>query len=167
MGVYSTETKSGKDEPDQDLDTLDRRLLAQLGENGRITFAELGRRVGISAAAVRSRVRSMEKAGVITGYRAEIDPVEIGWDVLAFVRVRLRLVESKEEALDLIEDLPGLLECHRLAGRDCFLMKLTAPSVGELESVIDEVNEFGPTETSIVLSSPVPGRPVDAGVSVS
>lgn len=144
------------------LDDTDHRLLAELQEDARLTMAELGRRVALSAPAVGERVRRLEESGVITGYRAEIDPKALGYGVAAIVRVRpatRQLARIRELAVD----SPEVVECHRITGEDCFFLKLQLRSLDDLESVLDRFVLFGQTTTSIVHSSPVPPRGLPLG----
>src|SRR5258707_4454744 len=100
------------------LDETDRKIIGQLISDGRVSFAELGRRVSLSPPAVAERVQRLERAGVITGYRAEIDPRALGYELTAIVRVKPapgRLSRIPELALE----LPEVGECHRITGEDC------------------------------------------------
>jgi Lrp/AsnC family transcriptional regulator, leucine-responsive regulatory protein len=141
------------------LDTTDRRIICELGQNARIPFAELGRRVSLSSPAVAERVRRLEQAGVITGYRAEIDPRALGYQLTAIVRVK-PAVRQLSKIAALAADIPQVEECLRITGEDCFYMKATVRDVEHLEQLIDQFVVYGQTTTSIVQSSPVPGRGV-------
>jgi Lrp/AsnC family leucine-responsive transcriptional regulator len=141
------------------LDEANRRLLAALQADARLTNAELGRRVGLSAPAVAERVRRLEQACVITGYRAQIDPAAIGYPLSAIVRVRPAAQQLRKVA-DLAERTPEVVECHRITGEDCFLMRMHLRDVEHLEEVIDQFILFGQTTTSIMQSSPVDSRPL-------
>ena len=139
------------------LDEINLRLLAELQLDGRIGFAELGRRVGMSAPAVAERVSRLERAGVITGYRAELDPAALGFPVSAIVRIRPspgQLQRVREVAADSAE----VAECYRITGDDCYLMRLHLRSIDDLEEILDRFTPFGQTTTSIVHSTPVPRR---------
>jgi Lrp/AsnC family transcriptional regulator, leucine-responsive regulatory protein len=139
------------------LDATNRRLLEELQGDARLTMAELGRRVGLSAPAVAERVQRLEREGVITGYRAEIDPKAIGYPIAAVVRVRpvSRQLHKIPEAA---KASPEVVECHRITGEDCFFLKLHLRSIDELEETLDRFTPFGQTTTSIVHSSPVARR---------
>lgn len=136
------------------LDDVGWQLLHALQEDARLSFAELGRRVGLSLPAVAERVRRMEEAGIITGYRAELDVKKIGLPVTAFIRVGAG-GEQYPAIIDLARDLPGLMECHHLTGADSFIMKVVVASIPHLEALITRLSTYGQTTTSIVLSSPV------------
>jgi Lrp/AsnC family leucine-responsive transcriptional regulator len=139
------------------LDAINLRLLKELQGDGRLGMAELGRRIGMSAPAVAERVQRLERAGVIVGYRAELDPRALGFPVAAVVRVRPapgRLQRIPEVAREVRE----VSECYRITGEDCFLMKLHLRSIDDLEDVLDRFTPYGLTTTSIVHSAPVPHR---------
>jgi Lrp/AsnC family leucine-responsive transcriptional regulator len=152
--------ESEQSSPTASLDSLDVRIVQALGRDGRLSFAELGRRIGLSATAIRQRIRALEDQGVIRGYRADIHPAGVGRPVQAFVRLRPN-GGMAAKALRTIKTLPGLLECHAVAGRDCYLLKLAAPSVQALDATVDSLRTTGRTETSIVLSTPVGQRTPD------
>ena len=139
------------------LDTTDRQIIAELAKDGRISFAELGRRVSLSSPAVTERVRRLEQTGVITGYRAEIDPRALGYSLTAIVRVK-PAVRQLSKIAELAADIPQIEECLRITGEDCFYMKLHLGSIEELPSVLDRFLLYGETTTSIVNATPVPRR---------
>ena len=141
------------------LDDVNRRLLAELHADPRITMSALARRVGMSAPAVTERVQRLERAGVITGYRMEVDPAALGLPVTAFARVRPAAGQLPKIA-ELAAALPQVSECHRITGEDCFLLKVHARRIEDLEEVIDRFLLYGQTITSILVSSPVPPRPL-------
>jgi len=144
------------------LDAIDLSLVAELQEDARLSLAEVGRRIGLSPAAVGERLRRLEDTGVITGYRAIIDPRALGYALTAVVRVRpapRQLAKVGEVARESAE----IVECHRITGEDCFFMKLHVRDVGHLEEVIDRFLPFGQTTTSIIQSSPVAARGVALG----
>ena len=139
------------------MDAANRRLLAELQDDARLSLAELGRRVGLSPPAVAERVSRLERDSVITGYHARIDPRALGFALGVVIRVRPAPREIAKVAA-LARDTPEVVECHRITGEDCFFMKAHVRDVEHLEEVIDRFVAFGQTTTSIVQSSPVPGR---------
>ena len=141
------------------LDDINRRLLRELHANPRITMSALGRIVGMSAPAVTERVQRMERDGVITGYRVEVDPAALGLPVSAFTRVRPAPRQLSKVA-ELAASLPQVSECHRITGEDCFLIRVHAPTIQELEETLDRFLLYGQTVTSVVVSTPVPRRPL-------
>jgi Lrp/AsnC family transcriptional regulator, leucine-responsive regulatory protein len=141
------------------LDDTNRRVLDELQEDARLSMAELGRRVGLSPPAVAERVQRLEQAGVITGYRAEVDPRAIGYPIAAVVRVR-PATRQLPKIPEIARDTPEVVECHRITGEDCFFVKLHLRSIEDLEEILDRFVLYGQTTTSIVHSSPVARRPL-------
>jgi Lrp/AsnC family leucine-responsive transcriptional regulator len=139
------------------LDETSRQLLAELQRDARVSLAELGRRVGLSAPAVAERLARLEEAEVITGYRAEVDPRALGYALAAVIRIRPNARQLPKVA-QLARDTAEVVECHRITGEDCYFMKLHVRSVEHLEEVLDRFVIYGQTTTSIVQSSPVPLR---------
>jgi len=139
------------------LDPINRRLLQELQADARVTMAELGRRINLSAPAVAERVQRLERAGVITGYRAEVDPKAIGFPIAAGVRVR-PTTRQLQKIPQLAREIPEVVDCHRITGEDCFFVKLHLQSMDDLEEILDRFIVLGQTTTSIIHSSPVVGR---------
>jgi Lrp/AsnC family transcriptional regulator, leucine-responsive regulatory protein len=139
------------------LDARNRRLLAELQTDGRLSLAELGRRVGLSAPAVGERLQRLQQAGVVLGYRAELDPAALGFPLGVIIRVRPAAGELQKVA-ELARQTPEVVECHRITGEDCFFMKLHLRDVAHMEEVIDRFLLYGQTTTAIVQSSPVAAR---------
>ncbi len=139
------------------LDEIDRRVLEELGADGRLTMAELGRRVNLSPPAVAERVQRLERSGVITGYKAVIDPKAIGFPLAAVVRVR-PASRQLQRIPELARDTPEVVECYRITGEDCFFLKLHLRSIDDLEEILDRFVEYGQTTTSIIHSAPVASR---------
>jgi len=141
------------------LDELDRRLLEELGADGRLTMAELGRRISLSPPAVAERVQRLERTGVITGYQAVVDPKAIGYPIAAVVRVR-PASRQLHKIPEIARDTPEVVECYRITGEDCFFLKLHLHSMDDLEEILDRFVVYGQTTTSIVHSAPVANRPL-------
>ncbi len=140
------------------LDRTNVRLLEELQADARLTLAELGRRVGLSAPAVAERMARLEEAGVITGYHAEVDPRALGYALGAVLRIRPAPRQIAAVA-DLAREIPEVAECHRITGEDCFLIRMHVRDVEQLEELIDRFAFFGQTTTSIMQTSPVARRP--------
>jgi Lrp/AsnC family leucine-responsive transcriptional regulator len=140
-------------------DGTDIALLQELQENARLSLAELGRRVGLSSPAVADRLERLEEAGVITGYRTEVDARALGFALAVVLRIRPAPRELKKVA-ELAQRTPEVVECHRITGDDCYLMKAYVRDVDHMEEVIDRFAIYGQTTTSIVQSSPVARRPL-------
>jgi Lrp/AsnC family transcriptional regulator, leucine-responsive regulatory protein len=131
--------------------------LHELQREARLTLAELGRRVGLSSPAVAERLQRLERRGAIRAYRAEVDPDALGYPLTAIVRIRPAPRQIAKVA-ELARATTEVVECHRITGEDCYLLKAHVRSVGHLEELIDQFTPFGQTTTSIVQSSPVPAR---------
>jgi Lrp/AsnC family leucine-responsive transcriptional regulator len=141
----------------ENLDETDWSILAEVQRDGRIPLTELGRRVNLSASATTERVKRLESAGVITGYRAHVDLAKVGFSVLAVVR--LKYPGSRHQPLHkLLGERTEILECLRTTGDDCYVLKVAAASMAHLEQVIDELAQFGSTTTNIVYSETLPFR---------
>lgn len=139
------------------LDEIGWHILQELQENARISFVELGRRVGLSIPAVTERVRKMEDAGIIAGYHADVNPEKVGYPIAAFIRMSIG-GNASAQIIALIKEMNEVEECHRGTGSDSFIMKVRVASVAHLEHLIERLLPFGTTTTSIVLSSPVTRR---------
>jgi Lrp/AsnC family transcriptional regulator, leucine-responsive regulatory protein len=138
-------------------DGTDARLLAELQANARLSNAELGRRVSLSAPAVADRLRRLERDGVIGGYRAEVEPKALGYTLGAIMRIRPSARQLAKVA-ELARETPEVVECHRITGEDCFFMRLYVRDIEHLEEVLDRFILYGQTTTSIIQSSPVRRR---------
>jgi Lrp/AsnC family leucine-responsive transcriptional regulator len=142
------------------LDDTNRALLAELQADARLSLAELGRRVGLSSPAVAERLQRLERGGVITGYHATVDPSAVGFALSAVVRVRPAPGQLRNVA-ECAQRTPEVVECVRITGDDCYVMRAHVRDVLHLEEVIDRFAVLGQTTTAIVQSSPVPLRPLD------
>ena len=140
------------------LDEINIRLLEELRADPRVTMAELGRRIGMSSPAVTERVRRMEESGIIGGYSITINPAPLGLPIALYIRIRPHAGNLAQIA-DLARSIPEVVECHRITGEDCFLMKVHIPAMDQLDRILDAFLVYGSTTTSIIQSSPVPLRP--------
>lgn len=134
------------------LDNIGERILEALAENARISFSELGRKVGLSGPAVTERVRKMEDAGIIKGYRAVIDKGEDAGKIMAFI-VMTTLSQHYKKIRQILEVHPGTLECHHLSGEESLMIKVAVEGVEKLEALVQTLGVYGKTRTSIVLST--------------
>ena len=141
-----------------ELDEVNLRILAALRGEPRLTMAELGRRIGMSSPGVTERVRRLEDSGVIVGYRLDINPSAVGLPVSAYVRVRPN-PGSLPRIAQLARQIPEVVECYRVTGEDCFIMKVHIPEVGQLDRLLDQFLLYGSTTTSIIQSTTVSLRP--------
>jgi Lrp/AsnC family leucine-responsive transcriptional regulator len=138
-------------------DVVNIRILQELQSNPRLTMAALGRRVGLSSPAVTERVRRLEELGVIQGYRLDINPTALGLPIAAYVRIRPNSGQLPNIA-ELAQNIPEVVECHRVTGEDCFIIKVYIPSLDQLDRILDAFLLYGTTTTSLIQSSPVPLR---------
>ncbi|MFJ8652495.1 Lrp/AsnC family transcriptional regulator [Streptomyces rochei] len=132
------------------LDQIDRAILALLQSDGRLTGAEVGRRVGLSQPAASARIQRLEKNGVITGYRAVVDPAALGLNIHAVVRLRTTHAQLAR-ALDFASRTSEITSTLRVTGEDCLIFDVHCPQAGRLEEVVDALARYGPVTTSLVL----------------
>jgi Lrp/AsnC family leucine-responsive transcriptional regulator len=135
-------------------DQINIKILRLLQEDPRMSISQLARQIKMSNPAAKERVVRLEESGIISGYRLELDPKELGYSVTAFVRVRPAPGQLPKIA-ELARQIPEVAECHRITGEDCFILKLYLPEISSLDRILDRFLAFGQTTTSIVQSSPV------------
>ncbi len=137
------------------LDETGWHLLQELQENARLSYTELGQRVGLSLPSVAERVRKMEEAGIITGYHAEVNLSRLGLPVLAIIRLGSFVGQSCNRVASQVSEIPEVLECYKVTGTDCVVVKVVAASIDHLERVIEQLSLSGPAATSLVSSRPM------------
>ncbi|UQS26569.1 Lrp/AsnC family transcriptional regulator [Amycolatopsis thermalba] len=142
----------------ESLDEIDRAILELLQADGRLSGAEVGRRVGLSQPAAAARIQRLEKSGVILGYRAVVDPAAVGLNIHAVVRLRTTHARLAK-ALALAERIPDVVSTVRVTGEDCLLFDVHCTHAERLEQVVDSLARFGPVTTSLVLRS-YPPKPL-------
>lgn len=136
------------------IDDIARKLLDELQKDARVSYAELGRRAGLSPSATAERLRNLEEAGVIRGYRADIDPVSLGLTVGAIIRMACD-GEQYRRFVAFLESCEEVRECHHVTGGDALMIKVLVGSIEELEQLVMKFLRYGVPTTSIVLSSPL------------
>ncbi|MFJ3501229.1 MULTISPECIES: Lrp/AsnC family transcriptional regulator [unclassified Streptomyces] len=147
--------------PRAPFDAIDRQILDLLQTDGRIKLSELGRRVRLSPAAVTERVRRLEESGAVTGYGARVSPARLGYGLQAFIRVNPHGGYTLKHPRTLeLTARPEVLEVHHVVGEDCWILKVAVTDTAHLEEVLEQTSILGRTTTSIVLSSPVEGKPL-------
>lgn len=139
------------------IDEIDWKILLELQKDARTSYAELSRRIGLTTPAIIERIRKLEDAKIITGYRVEIDTAKVGLPILAFVRMSISGVDYSH-IVEVAKESKEVLECHRGTGGDSFILKVAVASIEHLQTIIDKLTPYGITTTSIVLSSPVKNR---------
>ena len=139
------------------LDATDHRILEHLQRDGRMSVADLARAVNLSASATSDRVRRLTDAGVITGYTATVDPEALGYAITAFVRLAYPSGNYRPFH-DLVDTTPEIVEAHHVTGADCFVIKVIARSMRDLERLTGRLATLGSITTSVVYSTTVPRR---------
>lgn len=150
----------------ESLDRIDRDILNLLQAEGRLTGAEVGRRVGLSQPAASARIQRLEKNGVITGYRADVDAAALGLNIHAIIRLRTTHAQLSR-ALDLASRIPEVVSTLRVTGEDCLIFDVYCPQAGRLEEVVDALARYGPATTSLVLRAYPPKPLTDATSTTS
>ena len=145
------------------LDEIDMRILNVLQQDARLSYSEIGRRVNMSQPTVAERVRRLEDAGVIRGYHADIDPVKIGRNITAFIRLRIGHPSNAQYKLEdfMRSELPEVCECHRISGDDCLLVKVQVSSIAALNELLGRINVYGNPNTAIVLSTAIERKTIE------
>ncbi len=142
-----------------ELDAVSWRLIEQLQHNARISFAELGRKVGLSTPAVAERVHRLEDAGIITGYHASLNVGKLGSPIRVLVRLTIPGGDLQiSRTVTALKELTEIARCHRITGDESFVLEANVVSIRHLEALIDRLSNFGATSTSTILSSPVERR---------
>lgn len=142
-----------------ELDAIAWKIVECLQHNARLTFAELGRKVGLSTPAAAERVRRLEEAGVITGYHASIDGSKLGVPIRILMRLTIPGGDLQiGRTVTAMKELPEIRRCHRITGAESFVIEADVVSIRHLEALIDRLSALGATSTSTVLSSPVERR---------
>jgi len=139
------------------MDELDWKVLALLQRNGRMTYTDLGRQVHLSVPAITDRVKRMEEAGIIEGYSVRVNAAAAGYAVSALIGITVPQ-PAKAKFLKFLDTIPEVLECHHVTGADSYVIRLVAVSLSDLERLIERINLYGETRTSIVMSTPLVAR---------
>jgi Lrp/AsnC family leucine-responsive transcriptional regulator len=142
------------------LDGTDWKILRELQQDARLSYNELGRRVGLSAPAAAERVRKLEDAGIITGYNAQLDPAKLGMPLLALIQLRCAAGKCLLKT-STAEEFPEVLELHKLSGSHCSLLKVAISSMRHLEAFNERLGAHGSLVVDIVTSSALTNRIID------
>ena len=147
-----------------EIDAVAWKILEALQKNARISFAELGRKAGLSTPATAERVHRLEEAGVITGYHAALDMAKLGVPIRVLVRLTIHGGDLQvSRTVKAIKEMPEISRCHRITGAESFVIEADVVSIRHMEALIDRLSTLGATSTSTVLSSPVERREHRAG----
>ena len=143
------------------MEKLDRRILALLARDGRMSYTDIGKETGLSTSAAQQRVRRLEQRGVIKGYTAILDSAELGLMVTAFVAIKPFDPGQADDAPERLQDIPEVISCYSVAGEASYLLKVQVSSMSHLESLLARIRSAGKvsTHTTTVLSIPYEDRP--------
>lgn len=140
------------------MDRYDRLILSALIEDGRLSFAELARRVNLSPPAVAERVAKLESNGVIRGYQAQVDLAKVGLPIECLIELSIAEHRSQSAALEALAAMPELSRCHLVTGEACLIVQAAVASMPELQALINRISIYGTSKTSLILSSPFNDR---------
>ncbi len=143
------------------IDQIDRHIILLLQEDARLSNAALAEKVGLTVSTVHERVKKLEKKGIIKGYTAVVDAEALGKPIMAFIRLTVGTIpstylESKTSITQICRAEADVLECHGVAGEDCYILKVRAASPKALEGLIERIRchaQVNRSITSIVLST--------------
>lgn len=141
------------------MDITDHKILEFLQKDGRISMKDLGKIVGLTSPAVSERVKRLEEAGVIEGYKAIVNPDALGRVIKAFIHISLPNDKYKIFIEEARQD-SRIVECHHITGDDCSVLKVIVKDMYELENVIDSIKTIGSTKTSVILSTPIHAKSI-------
>jgi Lrp/AsnC family transcriptional regulator, leucine-responsive regulatory protein len=142
-----------------ELDEIDWQILSILQVEARISFKELGQRIGLTGTAIAERVRKLEDEGIIEGYSIRLNREKIGLPVTAFFKLRVN-IEHCQHLRELAVSLPEVIEAHRVVGSEYYILKTVLPSIQHLEALMEKFLQLGAVEVSIVLSTPVADKTI-------
>ena len=142
------------------MDDIDRKILKLLQANARMSLKTIAEKTFLSSPAVSARIERLEKDGIIAGYHAFVDPMKLGYHILAFINLDV-VPEDKPKFYAYANDVPNVLECNCVTGEYSMLMKVAFQSTMDLDIFIGQLQKFGKTSTQIVFSSQVGSRGVD------
>lgn len=142
-----------------ELDAKAWKILAAIQRDARMSLKSLADEAGLSLPATSERLKRLEESGIIDCYRALISPEAIGYGVQAIVGITT-LQPGKARLIEVLKGLPEVLECLHVTGQDAYLLRVVAQNIRHLERFVGEINHYGETRTSIVMSTPIPLRPI-------
>lgn len=141
------------------MDQIDMEILKTLQVKGRISVKELSRQINLTPPAVGERIRRLENQGIIKGYHAVIDSEKVGLHILALINVTMR-ADKQKDFYQLMGTIDSVTECYHVTGAYCTVVKLYCKTMGDLEHIINRIQQYGDTNTLIVLSHPIKHRPL-------
>ena len=143
------------------MDTIDRKILTILQQNARTPLKVIAEQVFLSSPAVSARIERLESAGYITGYRAQLSSMAMGYQIKAFINLEVE-PSQKPEFYPYIESVPNVMECNCVTGDYSMLVEVCFHTTQELDQFINQLHRFGRTRTQIVFSTPVEHRGIPA-----
>jgi Lrp/AsnC family transcriptional regulator, leucine-responsive regulatory protein len=141
------------------LDEIDWQILSILQIEARISFKELGQRIGLTGTAIAERVHKLEDEGIIEGYSIKLNREKVGLPVMAFFKLRVS-TEHCQKLREIAVALPEIIEAHRVVGNEYYILKVVLPSMQHLEAMMEKFFQLGSVEVSIVLSTPVANKSI-------
>ena len=152
---------TGRSWHDVGMEKLDRRILALLARDGRMSYTDIGKETGLSTSAAQQRVRRLEQRGVIKGYTAVLDADALGLLVTAFVAIKPFDPAQSDDAPDRLRHIEEIISCYSVAGEPSYLLKVQVPTMSDLEALLARIRADGKvsTHTTTVLSVPYEDRP--------
>lgn len=144
------------------MDDIDRRIVQLLQDNARLSYAELARRVGLTSPSVQERVAKLERNGVITAYRAEVNPDAVGLAITALIGIVTVPGAEYPDVAEAIVPITEVESCYFMAGQESYLLKVRVGAMAELEQLVNRLNRLpgvGGTRTTVALSTKFEGRP--------
>lgn len=141
------------------VDHLSWKILTAVQQDGRMSLKSLAAEVGLSLPAVSERLKRLEEAGIISGYRAIVEADALGYGIMAIIGMTT-LKPDKKHLIEDLEKMPEVLECLHVTGQDSYLIRVLTRDIQHLESFVGAINHYGETRTSIVMSHPIKMRPI-------
>ena len=140
--------------PETQIDEIDLEIIAVLSENARATFAQVGRKVGLTGAAVGERIKRLEDTGVIAGYYADVNLAKIGLAAQAFLRLKAPR-EQFSPVISLARSVPEVRACVHVDGEVSFCLRIAAPSEERMREIVEQFRQYGDADVDVIVSTPV------------
>lgn len=141
------------------MDRTDYRILEILQQDGRVSMKDLGKLVGLTAPAVSERVKKLEEAHIIKGYKAIVNASKLNKNISAFIDIAMA-ADKYNTFLKYAQEKNEIIECHHVTGGDCMTIKVLVSNMLDLEHLIDDIKKMGNTQTSLILSSPIESKAI-------
>lgn len=139
------------------MDRYNKKILVELQKNARISYTDLGKKIGLSGPAVKERVQKLEDEGVIKGYTTRLDLSKLGYSLTAFINFKMN-PGNINRFINKLKNMPEVIESHRITGGDNMILKVALKDTRELEKLINTFIEYGVPTTSIILSTPIENK---------